>query len=399
MKVGEKTNTIYALVHERTVYVGKTKGDLGAVYYRHRRAENPYTAGYYYPKNSKNPSIHILKERALDTPDTDRFITAWMYIFQRVGYSVINTEYVPEDPDELQPDIKSLVSVLCPFSMDVFLKATQYVKETREGKREKPSERKQRKEKVTVWVAHEEKVRFLEYAKSMSFTQSEAMQYLISKAKQEKENPFMPNWFDDGFTRNREEMYTRKFEKQENEIHQLKSTIHCLSEEKKQESTKLKQCQDAAQKALVDYYSYFESTAVVPLDVERGRYRDYVRSLPGDIVYDYPIGFGSTLIQLQAYLYGEGAVRFVLGVDQQGNYRKFRYYPNQYFYGISPGNERFSHRLSVWYVEWRQSGEVADLVAAFPMQIRPVYRNPMDEREKLDRWVDQVLEETEKHKD
>jgi hypothetical protein len=33
------------------------------------------------------------------------------------------------------------------------------------------------------------------------------------------------------------------------------------------------------------------------------------------------------------------------------------------------------------------------------MQIRAVYQNPMDEREKLYRWVDQVLEETEKHKD
>ena len=162
----------------------------------------------------------------------------------------------------------------------------------------------------------------------------------------------------------------------------------------KMESKKSTQCHVAAQKALVDYYNYFESSSALSLNVERGQYRDCVRNLPDDVIYTYPAGSGATLIRLQAYLYGEGAVRFVLGIDQQGNYRKFRYYPNQYFYGISLGNERFSHRRSVWYVEWRESEGVADLVAAFPMQIRAIYSDPMDENEKIYRLADQVLADT-----
>lgn len=401
MKANRNLNpyVIYALIHNQTAYIGKTKGKIDAVLYRHCRAENPYTAGYYYPKNSKNPSIHILKDSVFDSSEADRYIAACVYIFRKTGYRVMNTEYMPEDPDDLHPELKALVRMLYPFSLDQFLKETQYVKQKKKAKEKKPPGRKQRREKITLWVTSEEKERFVTYAKSLGFTQSETMQFLISKANLEKENVFVPNWFDDGFTRNREEMYTRKFDAQENEIHQLKSTIHCLSEEKKQESKKSKECHDAAQKALIDYYNYFESAAVVPLDVARGRYRDHIRSLPDDIVYDYPSGSGSTLIQLQAYLYGEGVVRFILGIDQQGNYRKFRYYPNQYFYGISPGSERFSHRRSVWYVEWRESEGAADLVAAYPMQIRAIYQNPTDEREKLYRWVDQVLADTGRHDD
>ena len=401
MKAGKNLNpyTIYALIHNQTAYIGKTKGKINDVYYRHRRAENPYTAEYYYPKNSKNPSIHILKACVFDSSSADRYITAWVYIFRKTEYCVINTEYTPAKPEDLQPDMNALIRTLSPFSMDKHLRETQYVKQTKKAKEKKSSGRKQRKEKLTLWVTTEEKVQFLTYAKSLNLTQSDALQYLISKVELEKVDPFFPNWPDDIFTRNREKMYTNKIEVLEKEIFELKAKNHSFNVAEKMEGKKLAQCHTAARKALVDYYNHFESAAVVPLDIERGRYKDYIRCLSADIIYAYPSGSGSTLIQLQAYLYGEGAVRFILGIDQQGNYRKFRYYPNRYFYGISPGNERFSHRRSVWYVEWRDSEGVADLVAAFPMQIRAIYQNPMDEYEKLYRLVDQVLADTERYND
>ena len=37
---------------------------------------------------------------------------------------------------------------------------------------------------------------------------------------------------------------------------------------------------------------------------------------------------------------------------------------------------------------------MADLVAAFPMQIRAIYSDPMDENEKIYRLADQVLADT-----
>lgn len=384
-------HTIYALIHDHTVYIGKTKGKIDSVYYRHCRAENPYTASYYYPKNSKKPSIHILKEPFFDSANTDRHIVAWVYIFQRMGYRVLNTESVPEYPDDLQPEMAALIRKISPYSMDEYLQETQYVIQKENTKKAQPAGRNKRKEKLTLWVTPEEKECFLTYAKSLNFTQSEALQYLISKVELEKVDPFFPNWPDDIFTRNREKMYTSKFEALEQENLQLQAQIHSRNEEKKNESKLSTQCHIAAQKALVDYFNHFESAAVVPLDVARERYRDYVRRLPDDIVNEYPSGSGSTLMQLQAYLYGDGVVRFILGIDQQGNYRKFRYYSNQYFYGISPGNERFSHRYSVWYVAWRESNGVADLVAAFPMQIRAIYQNPMDELEKMNHYINKAI--------
>lgn len=229
-------HTIYALVHNHTVYVGKTKGKLDAVYYRHCRSENPYTSAYYFPKNSKQPSMHIVKEPFFDSANTNRHIEAWIYIFRRMGYHVLNTETVPENPENLRPEMKALIRTISPFSMDRFLQETRYVMPTRKPTAKNPFGRKQRGEKLTLWVSPEEKERYVEFAKSLGFTQSEAMQYLISKVNLEKENEIVPNWFDDGFTKNREEMYAKKYEAQEYEIHQLKTTIHRYSEGKKQES-------------------------------------------------------------------------------------------------------------------------------------------------------------------
>ena len=172
MKASRNANpyTIYALIHNQVVYVGKTKGNLDAVYYRHCRAENPYTSAYYYPRNSKTPSIHILKDQVFDSTDTDRYILAWAYIFRKRGYCVINTEYTPADPEDLQPEMRALIRMISPFSMEQFLKETEYIKQKKKAKTKKPSGRKQRREKITLWVTPEEKERFVAYAKSLGFT-------------------------------------------------------------------------------------------------------------------------------------------------------------------------------------------------------------------------------------
>ena len=166
------------------------------------------------------------------------------------------------------------------------------------------------------------------------------------------------------------------------------------AEENTQQSKKLNQCCAIARKALFTFFDLFDSTAAIPLDIERGRYENYITSLPDEMVYTYPVHSGATLLRLQAVLIGDGTApaRFIFGVDQCGQLIRLRYYPSVYFFGIFPGNEQFSQRNSVWYMAWRMSKDVAELIVAYPLQIRTKYQNPMDINEVFDKWLDKLAD-------
>lgn len=398
-----RSSKIYALMHEGNVFVGKTQGEIDPVYYRHRRAQNPFTEKYFYPKNSKNPSIHILERNSCNSSESYRHIVAWVRIFQDAGYQIINPQGTVEDANDLHPQTTALISALRPISMDTFLKETQYKKQDRyiptpitESSGTKQLKRRNSREKITLWATPEEKDFFVSYAKSLRLSQAQTLRYLISKVHLEEADPLFPAWDNDTFIHILQESHRQTIESKDREIHELSSALRVYVEEKERQSKKLNQCCTIARKALLEVYSFFDSSAALPLDIERGRYKDYISKLPEDAKYSYPIHSDVSLLRLQAVLLGEGPApaQFVLGIDSQGHRIMLRYYPSIYFWGISPGDERFSQRNSVWYMAWRKSGNVAELVAAYPMQIEAKYKNPMDENEKLNRWVEKIVAES-----
>ena len=156
-------------------------------------------------------------------------------------------------------------------------------------------------------------------------------------------------------------------------------------------------CHLLVKKSLTDFYGYFESTAPIPIGIEKEMYENYKDQFPNIAKYEYPKESGAKLIRMQALLIGKGPApaQFILGMDQHGNKIKLRYYCSKYVVGIYPGNEYFSRRNSVWYMSWRMSGEVAELIVSLPMEIRPLYKNPMDEKEIMNRFFDQIVAEAE----
>lgn len=390
----------YALIHEGNVFIGKTQGEIDPVYYRHRRAENPFTASYFYPKNSKHPSIHILETIACNPSESYRHIVAWVRIFQDAGYSVINPEGTLEDAQDLHNQTVDLIRKLRPRSIDVFLKETLYQQPrkkdvaTNEANIDRKAEKKSR-EKITLWTTPVEKECFVAYAKYLRMTQAQAFRYIMQKAKLQEEESLFPNWEDHEFIRALYEKHTKEIEKKEQEIYELKTALRRYVERKERQAKKLKQCCAIARKSLIDVYALFDSTALIPLDIERARYSEYISQLSKDAAYTYPEGSGAALLRLQALLLGDGnaPARFVLGIDSRGNRIMLRYYPSSYFWGISPRGEQFSQRNSVWYMAWRKSGEVAELIVALPVQIKAKYQNPMDENEKMHHFADRLMEE------
>ena len=395
---------IYALIHEHNVFIGKTQGDIAPVYYRHRRAENPFTEKYFYPKNSKDPSIHILECISCNFREGYRHIVAWVRIFQDAGYEIINPCGTIEDAADLHPQTKKLIHRLQPFSLDAFLKGMQYKKHSKSASASPPElpEREQStknkvRQKITLWATAEEKECFVSYAESLNLTQTQTLRYLMSKVHLEKADPLFPDWDNDTFIHLVQRSHAQEIEEKDKKIHNLQMALRACIETQSCQAKKLDQCCAIARKSLAEMFEYFDSAALLPLDINRGRYRDYIAELPDDAKYAYPRYSGNSLLRLQAFLIGEGKApaRFVLGIDCHGSRIMLRHYPgNTYFWGVSPGNERFSQRNSVWYMAWRKTDNVAELVSAFPMQIEAKYKNSMDENEKLNRWVEKIVAES-----
>lgn len=374
--------------------------EIDPVYYRHRRAQNPFTAKYFYPKNSKNPSIHILERISCNSHECYRHIVAWVRIFQDAGCEIINPRGTVEDANDLHPLTTELVYGLRPVSLETFLKETQHKKQnkgTPKSLEREQIKKSQGRQKITLWATPENKERFVFYAKSLCLTQTQTLRYLISKAHLEDVDSLFPGWENDTFMHLIQRSHAQEIEAKDEKIHNLQMALRACVEKQACQTKKLDQCCAIARKSLAEMFEHFDSAALLPLDIDSGRYRDYIAELPDNAKYVYPRYSGNSLLRLQAFLIGKGeaTARFVLGIDCHGSRIMLHHYPgNTYFWGISPGDERFSQRNSVWYMAWRKSGNVAELVAAYPMQIEAKYKNPIDEKEKLNKWVDAIVAES-----
>ena len=396
---------VYALIDGESVFIGKTQGNIEPVYYRHRRAENVHTSHYYYPPNSKEPKIYILEKEFVSFEAAEHHITAWIYIFLNKGYRVINSKNDLDQVNDLSIELKALIDKLRPDSLELLLRDikcnlpkrkntpchtanTPRVHNLQQGKRQK----------ITLWASPEDRKRFVQYAEELNLTQSQTLQYVMSKVELEKEDSLFPNWSNDIFIRNFRRGYEYEIAQRDKIIHKLQLSLQEYKDDKAKEAKKLKQCYETVKNAVTVFYRFCDSTAPISLDIERGMYREYIDQLPNRNHYQYPASSGASFVRMHAVLLGEGnaPARFVLGTDERGQGIKLRFYPSNYFVGVNPGNVQFAKRNSVWYLSWRKNGEVAELIAALPMQIQPKYHDPMDEIEIMHAHADRLVEESDK---
>lgn len=346
--------------------------------------------------------MYILETLNCNSSESYRHIVAWVYIFQEAGYQVINPRGTLDDANDLHAETLSIVNTLRPISLNKVLAETKYctqVKTTTTDlalqQEEKIATKKTTREKITVWTTREEKDSFVAFAKSLKLTQSQTIQYLISKIQLESVDPLFPDWDNDIFIRLLKQSYEQKIAQLENKVFKLETIQNQRKEGQNVIAKKMGQSHAITKQTILDFYKYFDSDSPVPVDIERTRYKDYLKNLPGPLTYKYPRCSGSTLIRMHTLLLGEGSApaRFVLGMDPHDCPIMLRFYDSVYFSGISPSNKRFSQRNSVWYMAWKMTGKVAELISAFPLQIRPKYRNPMDASERLAVLVDKIVTE------
>lgn len=91
---------------------------------------------------------------------------------------------------------------------------------------------------------------------------------------------------------------------------------------------------------------------------------------------------------------GRNPALFILGVTTDGQCIKLRYYPKREYVGIFLTNPTFGVRGSSWMVGWQKTEEnVMQLMFAMPLQIGSKYNNPMDAHERLEKIMEQFLDE------
>ena len=362
----KKIYSIYALIFGDVVFVGKTTSHcLSAVYRRHRRGEVQATK--YFSISGIKPALHILARDEMEPFEAYRWIVGCVFIFREAGYEILNSTKTIEHSRDLHPETKCLVDYIARENVDDLLQKTLVQKPSdADFCINKEIELRPACEKLTVRISKWEKERLDCFAQKMHMTQRQMIQFLISFY--EMQESVFPDWEKDVYVRAmmgalREENAKLRKENEKNKKHTSQWRSKSGQDGKYENLTR----------AISLYSSFMESAHPILLAVERKEYKNY----PGVEEYVYPQKPGIYIVRVTAVLTGKGRypAKFVLGTDENGLLFKFRYYPKKDFVGITPNNDTFMLRGSVWLFGCEEAPDGAmDLVFAFPLAVRSTDR-------------------------
>ena len=91
-------------------------------------------------------------------------------------------------------------------------------------------------------------------------------------------------------------------------------------------------------------------------------------------------------------------VCFILGLTENGQYIKLRYYDKYFYIGPRLTSRRFALRDTCWIVGAKQAADGAmDVVFSLPLSVRPIVANQPPTPEAQRRSLDSIIAEIEKN--
>lgn len=379
----KKWTRIYALMRNRQVFVGRSSSvRLSAVVYSHCRGEHEQTQPYF-DLYQKRPDLYVLAEIEDASPITYRHWLAWIQAFESAGYKLLNREDVLEDSRDLHPETRQIYEQIMRIPLEMHLvvghctsfSAYDSVPHTPSAEESSipATNPHAATEKLSIRLSKQEKELISSFAKSMNLSLRDALQYAINRVMFCNDAALAA---DQGMYLLRER-YSQDVDKLKRKNLKLTNQLQKQHQETlaKQEihSKKIQAIRTDIQK----YLTYLEPNTRIPLHIEQSSYKDYMHDT--EIVYEYPSNEGFAVMRLHAILWGNSqAVRFLVGVTDQGETIKLRYYPSNSFIGMFPTNEAFGLRGSCWLVGWESKEEdVMQLFFCLPLSVRPKYDDPM----------------------
>lgn len=367
----DKIITIFALVKDNILYIGKSNGKrISAVYSRHRNGKHVSTHKHF-AKPAPPPDLHILFRQPMQDFEAYKYVLSYIRLFREAGYQILNCPRSIERSYELKENTLEIFESIKTNNIPKLLQTTRITKITdADIKADRIIEKDTPNADcmLTIRLTKNERDRFRQIGATLNLNQHQTLLYLFDKCAQP--DPFFIDLGGDSYLR-------ILFDCQREEIEKLNTKNSALTKKlisyRDDNNKKLSSAREAftdIKASISSYFAMMESTAPTPLEIEYGLYKNAT-----DIKkYKYPENSGIFLIRPQMVLRGKGrySAQFILGFDINTNrYLKFRFYPKQTYVGVPIPDSRFSTRGSMWLVGCKNANDGAmQLYCSLPMDIR-----------------------------
>lgn len=389
----KRLTRIFALVRGESVFIGRCAAQkLSTIVRSHCRGEHLQTEEYF-DLETKRPELYVLDEVDEVSPITYRHLLAWVHVFDQAGYEVINRAAVLERAWDLRPETRKIVDKIMEQPLEFYLAQGHCADYKAADRQPVPADTEVTQqdpalatERLSVRLTKAEMEGLKAFASDRNLTMRQVLPYLLSTAIMA-----------DGSRHKLDSALQQVQDKYQQTVARLKlrdaklcGQIDVLKEKNKLLREQYVKHADAWQQGIQKYLSYFESSSLIPMELEKGRYKPYREQSHTE--YHFPKEEGFAVIRPAAVLYGKSqGSRFIVGTTDQGEPLKLRYYPNKQFLGRFLTDEAFGLRGSCWLVGWEKTSDGAmQLNFALPLSVRPKYEDPMTVPTELDKLMQEV---------
>jgi len=341
---------IYALVLERDVFVGKTTSPrISAVYSRHRCGDVAATRGFLDQEEA--PALHVLEELTSTGADAYRHVLAWLHWFEAAGYCSINHTRTAVSSEELYPPTEEILRQLPQLPVEQILEQTRLAKPS-DGNRKPPRKflsllQPEKQVQMNLRMTEKDKKQLDQFCRKNGLKAREALGLLLDQIS--KDHAHLDHL-----------LSNQKTLRHENEALKDKLAVQqgqALSPKERQMEAYLRFV-----KPIIAEYIRLISPQPEDHSLPAFPYKRFQKQTTAR--YEYPEE-GTLLLTAEALLWGRNRARFLVGQDDDGNYRKLRYYPKERFVGALPWDYPAGTR---WMIGCRQVSDGAvEIAAAFPL--------------------------------
>lgn len=341
---------IYALVLDRDIFVGKTTSPrISAVYSRHRCSDVAATRGFLDQEEA--PSLHVLEELTCTGSEAYRHVLAWLHWFEAAGYCSINHTRTAVSSEELYPPTEEIYRKIPQLPVEQILEQTRLTKPS-DGNRKPPRKlallsQPRKQVQMNLRMEEKDKKRFDQFCRKNDLKSREALGLLLDQIS--KDHSHLDQLLSD-----------QKALRQENETLKDKLAVQqgqALPSKERQMEAYLRFV-----KPIIAEYIRLISPQPEDHSLPAFPYKRFQKQTTAR--YEYPEE-GTLLLTAEALLWGRNRARFLVGQDEDGNYRKLRHYSRETFVGILPWDYPSGIR---WLIGCRQASDGAmEIAAAFPL--------------------------------
>ena len=301
MKHEFKETKLFCLAVDEHVYIGRTTAQkISAICYSHARGSKETTRDYF-GFGCPYPNLHILERITAQSTVTYRHVVAWVHVFVKEGYHVLNCGDVLDHAADLRPETAVIVDEILTIPLEEHLAKSHYAKykdaDDRPALQTPPVHTAPISEpataKLTIRLSEAEKRKFDQAAQALHLTHREVLQYLLQYSPE-----------GDMFVALMLKNHENKVIQHKKRITELEEAVSAQREKLAQQAGSHKKYVSMVKQGISTYLGYFDTTSTFPISLEVNWYEDYMSNCQTNFIY--PEVEDITLVRPVAILRGVG---------------------------------------------------------------------------------------------